>query len=149
MSDYEPCDNVKEFSSMSEEEIGCTLFEQLDSNITTEEINKAIGQLKSGKAAAEDMWINELFKYKKKIPSLQPVLLNLFNCILSKGHFPSAWSKGIVMPLHKKGDIQNPDNYRGITLLSVTGKIRTHILNKHLQRWAEEAEFWDPGQAGF
>ena len=68
MSDYELCDNVKELSSMSEEEIGCTLFEQLDINMTKEETNKAIGQ-----AAGEDMWVNELFKY---IPSLQPELLN-------------------------------------------------------------------------
>ena len=37
----------------------------------------------------------------------------------------------------KKGDIGNVENYRGITLLSVVGKLFTSILNKRLNDWAE------------
>ena len=29
------------------------------------------------------------------------------------GEYPEAWSKGIIVPIHKKGDIDNPSNYRG------------------------------------
>ena len=28
----------------------------------------------------------------------------------------SEWSKAIIIPLHKKGDVNDPDNYRGILL---------------------------------
>lgn len=37
----------------------------------------------------------------------------------------------------KKGDANNPENYRGISLLSVLSKVCTAILNKRLYEWAE------------
>ena len=42
------------------------------------------------------------------------------------------------MPLHKKGDINQVENYRGITLLSALGKLFSRILNNLLTDWAEE-----------
>ncbi|XP_060553306.1 myosin-8-like, partial [Ruditapes philippinarum] len=35
-----------------------------------------------------------------------------------RGYFPEQWTEGFIVPLHKKGDINDPSNYRGITLLS-------------------------------
>jgi len=32
------------------------------------------------------------------------------------GYFPERWSEGYVIPLNKKGSINNVENYRGITL---------------------------------
>ena len=40
-----------------------------------------------------------------------------FNKPLTAGYFPSSWAEGHVVPLHKKGDINNVNNYRGIKLL--------------------------------
>ena len=37
------------------------------------------------------------------------------------------------MPLHKKRSINDVDNYRGITLLRVLGKIFARILNNRLR----------------
>ena len=39
---------------------------------------------------------------------------------------------GLIVPLHKKGSIENVENYRGFTLLSVVGKLFTSILNARL-----------------
>ena len=49
-----------------------------------------------------------------------------FNKLLRAGYFPSSWAEGHVVPLHKKGDV---NNYRGITLLSVLGKLFSRLLN--------------------
>ena len=38
----------------------------------------------------------------------------------------------------KKGDINSPDNYRGISLLNVSGKLYSYILNKRLTTWLED-----------
>ena len=39
------------------------------------------------------------------------------------------WKKGLVVPIWKgKGDRQDCSNYRGITLLSVPGKVLAHLL---------------------
>ena len=53
------------------------------------------------------------------------------------------------MPIHKKGDVNQPDNYRGIALTSVISKVYTHILNKRLSEWAEVEEKILGEQAGF
>ena len=45
--------------------------------------------------------------------------------------------KGHDFPLHKKGDINNVDNYRGISLLNVLRKIFTYIVNGRLTTWEE------------
>ena len=45
-------------------------------------------------------------------------LHKLFNVVFEKGYFPSKWSEGFIVPLHKKGDVNLVENYRGITLLS-------------------------------
>ena len=39
--------------------------------------------------------------------------------------------------LHKRGDITDPNNYRGITLISCYAKLFTSILNGRLTQWAE------------
>jgi hypothetical protein len=59
------------------------------------------------------------------------------------------WCQSIIVPIFKKGDDQNPDNYRGISLLSVVSKVFTSILNKRLYRWAEEENKISKEQAGF
>ena len=58
----------------------------------------------------------------------------LFNTIFNHGYFPKEWSLGEIIPLHKKGNINNVENYRGITLLSTLGKLFT----SRLTRWAED-----------
>ena len=53
------------------------------------------------------------------------------------------------MPIHQKGDVNQPDNYCGIALTSVITKVYTHILNKRLSEWAEVEEKILEEQAGF
>ena len=53
------------------------------------------------------------------------------------------------MPIHKKGDVNQPDKYRGIGLTSVISKVYNHILNKRLSEWAEVEEKILEEQAGF
>ena len=43
----------------------------------------------------------------------------------------------MIVPIFKDGDKQNVDNYRGITLLSVVGKLYTSILNSRISTWIE------------
>lgn len=56
------------------------------------------------------------------------------NEIWEEERTPKEWSKATLIPIHKKGDRSNPDNYRGIALLSVAGKVLTRLLNHHHYR---------------
>lgn len=123
------------------------MFNELNVPISESEIAKAIHQLSNGKSAGPDRLLNEFFIYGK--PVLTPYLHTLFNTILNQGYFPEAWSVGEVIPLHKKGDKNNVDNYRGITLLSNLGKLFTRILNNRLTTWAETYSVYIEAQSGF
>ena len=61
-------------------------------------------------------------------------LTQLFNKLYNASLFPAVWSKSVIVPIFKKGDDYNPDNYRGISLLSIVSKVFTAILNKRLKR---------------
>ena len=78
-----------------------------------------------------------------------PYLLKLFNCIFSAGVFPELWSKAVIIPIYKKSNPHDADNYRGISLTSVFSKIFTGISNKRLTAWIDTQEIITDDQAGF
>jgi len=51
---------------------------------------------------------------------------------------PHAWKTSIICPTHKKGDILNCANYRGITLLNTIYKVFTNTLYQRCKVYAEE-----------
>lgn len=53
------------------------------------------------------------------------------------------------MPLHKRGDKEKLENYRGITLLCTAYKIYAEILRKRLEKEIELKGMLPEGQAGF
>ena len=76
-------------------------------------------------------------------------LENNFNNIYNKKCFPKQWTKRIILPIHKKGDLKEPSNYRGITLVSCFGKLFTVIINERLKKWAVQNEIISDAQFGF
>eukprot|EP00745_Piridium_sociabile_P043608 TRINITY_DN8944_c0_g1_i10.p1 TRINITY_DN8944_c0_g1~~TRINITY_DN8944_c0_g1_i10.p1 ORF type:complete len:1137 (-),score=123.12 TRINITY_DN8944_c0_g1_i10:208-3198(-) len=119
----------------------------LDGEISEREILKAIKKMKNGKAAGNDCVLAEMLKHSQQ--TILPFLLKYFNAMFSRGYFPLKWSEAIIVPLHKKGDTNIPDNYRGISLLSVLSKVFTHIMNDRLTLWAEQNGIICEAQAGF
>ena len=57
------------------------------------------------------------------------LLERLFLVIWREETVPKQWREGLIF---KKGDREDPGNYRGITLLSVVGKVFCKILNNRL-----------------
>ena len=50
---------------------------------------------------------------------------------------PRDWSDAVLIPIPKKGDLSSCDNLRGISLLTVVGKVMAKILQGRLQQLAE------------
>ena len=119
----------------------------LDYCVTESEICTAIQALKTKKASGEDMIVNEMLK-GGKILLLRP-LAKLFNSVLETGTFPQYWSRSYIVPIHKSGRKDDPNNYRGIAISSCLGKLFSSILNKRLSTFMEENEILKPNQTGF
>jgi len=60
-----------------------------------------------GKVSGPDSVYNEYIKL-----SSSPVYVKLFNRILSSGSLSESWLSGTIIPIYKKGDIKQPENYR-------------------------------------
>ena len=59
-------------------------------------------------------------------------------------------SRGIIVPLHKKGDPNDVNHYRGITLVSSFFlKCFTSILNKRVNDWVENNNIVSDAQFSF
>ena len=124
---FQPDDDILYFNQhYLNGELG-VMFEELNVQISMQEIRKAARLLKNGKSSGPDLFLNEFLKYG--INSLLSYLHTLFNRVFDTGVFPDSWGDGFIVPLHKKGNVGNVENYRGITLLSVVGKLFTSILN--------------------
>ena len=119
----------------------------LDGDITVSEVQAAIKALKDNKAAGPDGPSSEFFRYSA--PCVLHFLTEYFNKLFNTGTFPSEWSESVILPIYKKGDVSSPNNYRGIALLNVGGKMYSYILNKRLTQWIEDNKMLNEAQAGF
>ena len=123
------------------------VYSELDKEFTQEELLASIKNLKGGKASGCD---NLLYEYViETFDILGNVWVKLFNAIFSSGHFPEKWTEGVIIPLHKKGNRDDVNNYRGITLLSCLGKIFTSVLNERLKSWSADNDIITDAQFGF
>jgi len=95
--------------------------------LTLSEVKSAINKLKLGRAPGGDCIAPEIMK-------LDPVsaafaLHDLFGKVWTSGHVPSEWKEAIITSLYKgKGPKNDCSSYRPISLLSVPGKVFTHVL---------------------
>ena len=122
-----------------------TLENNIDQEISITELEAAIKILKGGKAVSEDLISNEFLKASGY--SMRISICHLFNECLRVGAYP--WNTSLVTPLHKKGSIYDPNNYRAIAVASNLGKLFSMIL---LQRLVEFRSTYQPdteNQLGF
>ena len=120
---------------------------ELGEPMSLEEVQEAVGQLRSGKAPGVDGVVNEVLKYGGE--GMERALHKLFTIFFERERVPADWTRGLVVPLYKDGDKHEVDNYRGITLLSVVGKLYTVVLNNRLSKWCEKRGVLVDEQAGF
>ena len=64
-------------------------------------------------------------------------LVHLASIVWVEEMVPRDWLEQVTNPLHKKGCLQDCDNYRGIMLLSVPGKELGRVVQRSLVERAE------------
>ena len=103
--------------------------------ITQQEIIEAIKSTKANRAPGEDKITSDMLKADPSTSAL--VLADLFNQVWEEEKVPEMWKKGIIVKLPKKGDLSECNNWRGINLLSVPGKIFCRIILQRLKQSIE------------
>ena len=91
--------------------------QELDVPISRNEVRNAIKSLKRRKAVGVDKVVNAILKYGGD--GIGDATWSLCHEMFRLERIPEDWARGLMFQLHKEGDNRVPDNYRGITLLSV------------------------------
>ena len=106
-----------------------------------------VNHAKCGKAPGLDGLLNESVKNENSIK----LLTDLFNRCLRLNLIPTYWTKGMVNPIPKSKD-NNPRvplDYRGISLLSIVGKLYTSALSERISSYLEHNNKLSNEQNGF
>lgn len=109
--------------------------EILDANFTLAELQLVLCKAKDGKAPGSDRVPVEF--YKNAPENFLARMVQVFNEIYLGGNLPSCFKESIIFPLHKKGDIQDVTNYRGISFIDSIVKVYTGVLLHRLNLWIE------------
>nr|CAI5853961.1 unnamed protein product [Callosobruchus analis] len=115
--------------------------------VTHDELLDIFRSLKNKTSAGFDgLTINMLEEVKEVII---PLLVYLVNKSVETFTFPAVLKLAIVIPVHKKGDPEDIDNYRQISLLSVISKILEKFLYRRISAFASMHSILTTAQHGF
>jgi len=89
------------------------------------------------------------FLLKKICFNIVDILTFIFNLCLLKGVFPSALKLALTIPLFKKGDKKNIENYRPISMLDSTSKLFEKLVKSRTLNYLNKISFFSDLQFGF
>ena len=125
--------NTEENSLVDEDMQSFVNVPILDDLITVEEVQSEIKKIKADKACGPD-------GVPPGVLRMLPVewlltLATLFNAFFLSASYPSLWSLAKFFTVFKKGNRQEPKNYRGITVINCLAKLYDMILCSRLETW--------------
>lgn len=97
---------------------------------TKQEIKEIIANTRNGKAPGKDNINMELIKHAGD--SLHDIIYQIKVKIWREEKMPEEWEMGQIVTIHKKGDQQDCQNYRGITILNSAYKLLSTLIQKKL-----------------
>ena len=99
---------------------------ELDHPPTYDELIDALSKLKRGKAGGKTGILPELLLSGG--PDLYDRLLLLIADVWKRGKVVKDWQDAEIVPIPKKGDLCYCNNWKGISLLDVVGKVFSRIV---------------------
>jgi hypothetical protein len=115
--------------------------------ITENETMCLINSVRADCSVGPDGISSKIIKLAKK--ELVYPLTHLINISIATGVFPKSLKDAFIVPLHKEGDCQEPQNYRPIAILNVLSKLYERAVNIQLMRYLEDNGILVQTQYGF
>lgn len=116
-------------------------------NITVSKLGEIIKNLNNKKSSGPDRISN--FIIKNQSFTFLVRLNSVINACLALRYFPKEWKMARVIPLPKKGDANDRNNYRPISLVNCMGKILEKVILTKLKEEMTEKNLLPEYQSGF
>ena len=101
--------------------------------ITSEEVSGCLSACNSASSPGQDGVGYALMKANSD--DLIPMLCILYNKCLQDGSYPVSWKTSVLSPIFKKGDKEEANNYRPVSLQCCYAKLFAKIWDTRLREW--------------
>ena len=118
-----------------------------DINFSEADFIEAINELASNSSSGPDEFPAMLLK--KCSESLATPLFKIWRSSLDSGTVPDVCKFAHIIPIHKGKSRALAKNYRPIALTSLIVKIFEKILRKHIVKFMDDENLFNPSQHGF
>ena len=118
-----------------------------DVQVTVKKVKEKIKKLRRGAAAGPDGIGPTLLQ--ELVNEVASPLATVMRKTLEDGSMPADWQTANVSPIFKKGQKNNPGNYRPVSLTSVCCKMLEAIIKDDIVRHLERHKLIMPTQHGF
>ena len=139
-------EDLKNLPHMSEGEKSNEMFAS-DLIITEEAVRAKLSNLNPNKSPGPDKLYPRILK--ELCNELAKPLTYFFNLSIEKGELPEEWKLAEVTAVFKKGDKQNPGNYRPISLTCILCKVLESLVRDAIQSHMEDLNLYSTCQYGF
>ena len=117
------------------------------SPVTPDEITRILYKFPNNKAPGGDGINSKVLKLIGS--SIATPLAHIFDLSFTSGEVPELLKVAKVIPIYKKGERNQPGNYRPISLLSIFDKIMEKLMYKRLSDFLESNKILYEYQFGF
>ena len=120
---------------------------RLDMELKEVEVERVVAVLRNGKAAGWDGVVGEILRNGGEWMTRS--LWGLCRRVYEGERVPVEWMRVIKVPVQKKGRGELYEDYRGVSLLSVAGKVLAKVMEVRLRLYCEERGMLSDCQFGF
>ena len=118
-----------------------------DLTVTPEMVKLKLKHLKSSSSPGPDK-IHPRVLVEAAEQLAEPLSI-IYNKSIQSGCLPDDWKLGTVVPILKKGDRQELQNYRPVSLTAIPCKVLESLIRDHLLAYLEENQLLSQHQHGF
>jgi len=111
------------------------------------EVGKTISSLKNKRTSGHDGISSTVLKLA--LPYIVESLTYIYNLCIQQSTFPDSLKKAKIIPIPKTKDLQDPNHFRPISILSTISKPIERHIHRHLQHFVEKHSLLYPLQSGF
>ena len=74
--------------------------------------------------------------------------VEMFQTLLENEVVPESWKDIVVSVLYQKGDVRDPGNYRGISLMNIVAKVYEKLLTSRMTEFLQNNKCYDESAQG-
>ena len=117
------------------------------SPVSFDELRRTVGTLRNTGTCGID-GIPTVF-IKRTFTVMGHVMLNVVNSSLLTGHVPDSWKTALVYPIHKGGALNDPSQFRPISVVPLLAKITGRIVQTQLYSYFSTYDLFSPTQHAY